>query len=94
MATDYSVHKYGGTAPLLPAIAGQASLADDTDSDEIAVDDNAILIVVPAAKCRFDLTLASVNPDPANSPIVLPADVASTFRLTSGTWKFQVKAYA
>lgn len=94
MATDYSVHVYGGVAPSLPALAGQVALADTTNSDDIAVEDHAVLIVVPAAKCRFELTDSGDTPDPANSPIVLPADLPSYFHLTAGTWKFQVSAYA
>jgi len=103
MALDYSVHHIGTLlngnlppAPTLPQMAGEVSLASDTDSAEIVVASSAILICVPSLKLRLDIRASAdkASLDPDASPVVLEADQVRHFTLGVGRWMIKWKAWS
>lgn len=100
MPADFTVHAIGAPVngnstmgPLLPAIGGQAALANDADSNNFTLTSTGVLAIVATAKVRMSIGAAADALTPATSPIVLLADQRAYFTLERGTYKLRVTAY-
>lgn len=101
MSVDIAIHPLSAPlingqlapAPVLQA-GGQKSLAVDTNSN--AIQGPCIIYLTSTTKKRLDIRRANDIGalDPANSGIVLPAELPMPFTLTSGSWILKTTAWA
>jgi hypothetical protein len=97
MAVDYSLHTpltaTVGRSPSLPSLphtGGQKGLA--LGSSSVGITGPCEVCICPEEKVRLDVKAAAADLDPANSPLVLPANLPTWFHLGVGTWYLKASA--